>query len=326
MLTSASELAPRILAGEVFLLAAEEEVLLSLPKGDWIGGTIPYFMDSTGGTISREAVYATPLPSEATGFQIVAHDPSTLPGICTEAPENGFSFILLPATSQVHVDFAHNAPEYPGIYMKPLLGWITGVHLDDLGKKQPKVVDGRTGSSHADKALVLHASLPPDKVARIGIVNLFHPGVGATITFLDSGFSAARCRIDGVERDFASWLAESGIDTRLPLVADYNGALVNVSFQAVDETRNLVTFYAPVFKGVEYRIASPVMNYIGEFLSVLPQGLQSRFSCNCILNFLYSSLEGKATKGMEGPITFGEVAYQLLNQTLVYLTIESRTT
>ncbi len=48
---------------------------------------------------------------------------------------------------------------------------------------------------------------------------------------------------------------------------------------------------------------------------------QILFSCNCILNFVYSNLEGLKTGQMVGPITFGEVAYQLVNQTLVYLTI-----
>jgi hypothetical protein len=32
-------------------------------------------------------------------------------------------------------------------------------------------------------------------------------------------------------------------------------------------------------------------------------------------------LEGKTTAGMTGPMTFGEIAYQLLNQTLVYLEV-----
>lgn len=45
------------------------------------------------------------------------------------------------------------------------------------------------------------------------------------------------------------------------------------------------------------------------------------FACNCILNYLYSELEGKKVPTMLGPMTFGEIAYQLLNQTLVYLTI-----
>ena len=45
------------------------------------------------------------------------------------------------------------------------------------------------------------------------------------------------------------------------------------------------------------------------------------FSCNCILNYLYGELEGKKTPPYTGPVTFGEVAYQLLNQTLVYCEI-----
>jgi hypothetical protein len=55
----------------------------------------------------------------------------------------------------------------------------------------------------------------------------------------------------------------------------------------------------------------------------MPEGLghQIIFSCNCILNYLYSGLKGKKTAGITGPATFGEIAYQLLNQTMVYLRI-----
>jgi hypothetical protein len=40
------------------------------------------------------------------------------------------------------------------------------------------------------------------------------------------------------------------------------------------------------------------------------------------LNYAYADLEGKKTGSFVGPITFGEVAYMLLNQTLVYLSID----
>jgi hypothetical protein len=40
------------------------------------------------------------------------------------------------------------------------------------------------------------------------------------------------------------------------------------------------------------------------------------------LNYLYSGLEGRNTAPFVGPITFGEIAYQLLNQTLVYLQMQ----
>ena len=47
--------------------------------------------------------------------------------------------------------------------------------------------------------------------------------------------------------------------------------------------------------------------------------MTSLFSCNCILNYLYGGLEGKHTGSVYGPITFGEIAHLLLNQTLVQL-------
>jgi hypothetical protein len=40
------------------------------------------------------------------------------------------------------------------------------------------------------------------------------------------------------------------------------------------------------------------------------------------LNFLYGELEGKKTGTITGPMTFGEIAYQLLNQTMIFLEIE----
>jgi hypothetical protein len=84
-----------------------------------------------------------------------------------------------------------------------------------------------------------------------------------------------------------------------------------------------VRFFAPVFAGVPYRHARPVADYVAAFASALPTGLHDRiaFSCNCVLNYAYSSLEGRKTDDIVGPITFGEIAYQLLNQTMVYLTL-----
>ena len=113
------------------------------------------------------------------------------------------------------------------------------------------------------------------------------------------------------------------IDTRLPLVANYSGAMINVSIKGVDTSSKVVDFYAPVFDDIEYRFAAPVADYVQAFNTQLPQGTENvAFACNCILNFLYSELEGKKVPTMLGPMTFGEIAYQLLNQTLVYLTIE----
>jgi hypothetical protein len=76
---------------------------------------------------------------------------------------------------------------------------------------------------------------------------------------------------------------------------------------------------------VTYRAAKPVANYAQRFLdAVAPEGGQSVFACNCVLNYLHGQLEGRRTGHLFGPMTFGEIAYQLLNQTLVHITVSKR--
>ena len=99
--------------------------------------------------------------------------------------------------------------------------------------------------------------------------------------------------------------------------------MVNVSFLKVDTAKKEVEFYAPVFAGVSYKHAKPFESYVTQFNAKLPEHLSKQpvFSCNCVLNYLYSELEGKKTGEITGPTSFGEVVYQLLNQTMAYLTI-----
>ncbi len=319
MFSTVSEISKEIERGKALLLAGAENQLRKLPKGNWIAGTIPYFMTEDGGTVSMDRIYCTELPAEAACEKITEYGESTIQNITADACEDGFSFIIIPATSPVHVRYASDAPDFKNIFVTPILGWISGVLLDDLGNISPKVFNGKTGRAMDDKAVVMHCSLAAGKIARIGIVNVFSQGGGASIKFSKEGFSAGTCLINGEEQNLAEYIRNSNIDTKLPLVANYSGANVNVSIQDVEE--DVVNFYAPVFREVEYKFAEPVPSYVQHFQEALPKGVKAAFSCNCILNFLYSELEGKITQGMYGPITFGEVAYQLLNQTLVYLEI-----
>ncbi|MGH8501020.1 MAG: DUF6976 family protein [Gammaproteobacteria bacterium] len=323
MLLTLEQASRAIRNGEVLSLAADETLLSKLPKGAWIGGTIPYFMAEDGGQISRDKIFATRLPCASEQISIRTYATGELPNVLNDAPDNGFSIVIIPALSEAHSAYARSAPGFDGMFLKPIIGWISGVHLDDLGKISPKVFDGRAGRMSSEHAVVLHASLPDDKIANMGIVNLFSQGDGDMIKFPQTGFSASRCFVNGREQNFADYLTDKKIDTRLPLVADYCGAMVNVSFQGVDQQKKTVSFYAPVFDDVEYRIAQPISDYVSGFQSALPRiNGEVSFSCNCILNFLYSELEGKKTANMTGPMTFGEVAYQLLNQTMVYMVVQ----
>jgi hypothetical protein len=321
-LVSISQASDLINSGKYLNVAGDEGALKQLPKGNWIGGTIPYFMADQGGTISRDQVFVNEIEVFDQAPTIRFYDEESLPQLCRNAPEHGYTILVVPAFGPCHRAFAENAPNYEEMYMKPLIGWVAGVHLDDLGKTTPKVVLGTTGEFSDQHVVAIDVPLPSEKFAHIDIVNLFKPGGGPAITFDGTGFSAGHCTIDGTPANLADYLILNDIDTRLPLVADYCGAMINVSIKSVDAAGQRVDFYAPVFPGVQYRIAAPVRDYVNGFQAALPKldgGIT--FSCNCILNFLYSGLEGKRTASITGPITFGEIGYQLLNQTLVYLTI-----
>ena len=180
--------------------------------------------------------------------------------------------------------------------MNPTVGWISGFDLST--NSSAKVYDGVTGESYGDKAVALHICLPDHKIASLGIVNIFDVDDNdIKIEFEEDALSVTKCLVNGKEVLFSDYISENKIDTQLPLVADYNSVLINVSIKSISEESKTVDFYAPVFSGKEYRFARPVSNYAASFAEHLQEhkGTKPIFSCNCILNYLYGELEGKAT-------------------------------
>jgi hypothetical protein len=321
-LRTLEEAAATLRTGAVAIVAGTDSLLSQLPRGNWIGGTMRYFMTPQGALESSDRLLVMELPVEPAGAEIRTYASEDLARIPTDAPGNGFSLVIVPAGSEAHLAYAQRAPYYPGLFRTPIVGWISGVRLADLGSVAPLAFDGRTGRAEADSAVVLHAQLPRSKVAQIDIVNLFRGGSGEVITFAVEGLEATECLVDGRPVNLARHLAEIGADTRLPLVADYAGAVINTSFQSVDAASGIVRFYAPVFRGIEYRLAAPVPDLASAFArAVALSPAEPAFACNCILNYVYCELEGKPVGDVIGPMTFGEIAYQLLNQTLVRLSI-----
>ena len=320
-LLAPEEVARRIAAGQSLMLAGEEKLLAALPPGNWIGGTIPYFMTQDGGCLCKDKIFVTEIPAE---FQAATHiySAADLRNLFQDTSEGTVSFVILPADSQTHTEFALNAPGYPGFALHPLLGWVAGVDLSLAGTLTPKVFCG-SPQPLDNAAAVMRMKLPADRLAQINIINLFEPGDGDTICFPNTDFSAATAAINGKVCNFAQYLEQIHADTRLPLIANYCGAMVNVGVKSIDSLSGRVEFYAPVAAGISYKLAKPVKDYVEAFQASLKESAPESvlFSCNCILNYLYSKLEGHRTGAFIGPVTFGEIAFQLLNQTLVYLEI-----
>jgi hypothetical protein len=320
-ISAASEMIRR---GVSLSLAGPESALDQLPAGNWIGGTASYFMVDSGGTeVIEGKVFVTNL-SDIGNVRIACYGADQLSGLVENAPENGFSVAILPAGGRCHQIFGAEAADNPDAFLKPTVGWISGVHLSDLGRASPKVYDGRTASKHEDKAVVAYVELPASKMVSLEILNLFEPGDGDVLHFNETSFHIKECEVNGKQVNFAHYLREQGLsDGKLPLVGTFAGAHINASLQSIDDASQTVHLYAPVFPGVDYHFAKRVPDYAGAFRARLADvdTADVVMGCNCILNYLYGDLQGKAIGGMQGPITFGEIAYQLLNQTMVMVRI-----
>jgi hypothetical protein len=313
-----------IATSDYFSFAGSESQLDQLPAGNWIGGTIPYFMTDMGGVVSEDKIFVTSL-SDLGFVSLASFGAAELDGICANAPDNGFALTIIPAGSKSHQSFAADAANFEGAFVRPTIGWISGVHLSQLGQVTPKVYDGGGPWKYEDKAVVAYVSLPDEKLASVEIVNLFEPDDGDVFRFQQTSFEVGDCEVNGEKVNFAAYIHQRNLsDRRLPLVGDFAGARINVSLQQVGEAGGKTQLFAPVFPDVDYRFAKPVTDYAAAFRTKLAgqQAEGQAMSCNCILNFVFGELEGKAIGGLEGPVTFGEIAYQLLNQTMVVLRIQ----
>lgn len=321
MFISLEETKKLISEGKLLHIAGDEKLMSQLPKGNWIGGTTPYFITEDGGITSNEKLFVDVIDF-ALDFKVSEYDKNNIEEITKNAYDNGVTLLVIPFASEVAVKYSKEAPNSEELLLTPIVGWISGFNLETNGTA--KVYNGISGSAFNDKAVALHINLPENKFASIGIINIFQYDENADkIEFFEDSLSVKKCLVNGEEVIFEKYIADNKIDTKLPLVSDYNSVLINVSIKSVSADNNTVDLYAPVFAGREYRFASPVGDYHERFEKFLKDYDSNNpfFSCNCILNYLYGDLEGKATKPFAGPVTFGEVAYQLLNQTLVYVEI-----
>lgn len=328
-LMTVAEVKALIEDGRQLVLSGNESVLEQLPKGNWIGGTIPYFYNKDqGGGMDKEHIFVTDFSDTAVNFKVATYDQSNLNTVCTSGFENGFHFMILPALKDIHLQYALEAPTFPNLYTNPLIGLIAGADLEEFAAGKPsRTYNGSLGESYENSAVVLHVEVPENKVARLEIVNVFEPSDEVTIEVMEDGFEYDEVMINGEKQSLYDYITENNIDTSYPIVSDYSGATVNISFQRMDEENKKVILYAPLFKGRQYTLSKKFESYTDTFIpkakAQMAQEKNMIYNCNCILNYLYGELD-KNTIGFSGPTTFGEIAYNMLNQTFTYLALDDK--
>ncbi|MBW2477375.1 MAG: hypothetical protein JRE63_08655 [Deltaproteobacteria bacterium] len=314
----------KIKSGRTLLIAGDEKLVDRLPRGRWIGGTTPYFMTPLGGICTDKRLFVTDITDIAKNITIKKYDHNTIENVYIDAPANGFSFLIFPEESKCHFRFAMDAFSFPDFAMHPLVGWVSGTHLDERKLRKPKVYDGSIDEHIEEGAIVMHVDMAKNHFVEIGILNMFEQGSGDSIVFPESGYCVESALINGKEMHYADYIRDNQIDLRLPLVTDINGTLINTSFRRHFDEDDNVLFHSPIFKGLTYRHAKSIENYSERFAKKMSMGLvdvKTIFSCNCILNFIYSGLDKYSCSDLCGPATFGEIAYHIHNQTVVYLRI-----
>ncbi len=316
-LFSPEDVSTMIRNGNKLLLAGDVKLLSQLPKGDWIGGSTPFFILYPEHRVtSYDKIFVCRLPDFVTGATVREYDETNIQNIFNDGPHNGFTVLIMPFGSPAAVEYALNATYYENFAARPVCGWLSGQPLEIIMTEKSYSASGIGPNVSSDKAVAMHVSLPETKYAEIHIFNPYKQGNGDTITFDDAGMTLKEARINGVKRNIAEYLREIKYDMQMPFVANYSGAMINVVCCGIGEDE--IQMSAPVFKAVDYRIAM-IDDKIVE-----PSLVDDRIfsSVTCIGNFIQPDICAQYLKKMNGPVVYGEIAYQQVGQTTVYVTID----
>ncbi len=313
-----------IKAGRKLIVTADEVLLDKLDEGDWIAGTIPYFMTDEGGILTNEKLFVNDLTEVGKNFKFEQYNAKNIHNITTNSFGNGFTIVILPLGSEIHACFSLNSLNYTDILINPVLGFVSGFNLNDTNNPSAYTYFGGNKEKSNAAGVVLHIELPENEVARVEIINPNSIDENSPeFIFPTTSFEQSDCKINGEDGNIADYLIS--IDHHslsIPLISSTNGALINRDVQFIDKANRKVSFYAPLYSDEKYRLAKKS----DDFAALLVDKMKidkniSPYSCLCVSFYLLGNLENKIVN-INGAFTFGEIAYQLLNQTTVFLLID----
>lgn len=324
-LYSKAEVIDFINAGRVMLLSGSEKALKDLPQGKWIAGSTPYFVDSVG-VMDEDKIFVNDFTLIAKNAKVAAYDAKNIQDIAVNGYDNGITLVSIPIDTDVYFTFANNSMMYADIFKNPVVGFIAATKLDEYGKAKPYTASGIDGKLGSEKAVALYVELPDYLSARTEIVNFDTIDEGTPeIIFPKDGFVQSDCLIDGKPGNIADYF-ENVVKPKLggytQMITSQNGALINRDTKIVDTKAGTVTFFSPIYAGDKYHLVKYGKDYAKMFNDSLGAKRSDVVACfSCVSYFFGGNFTGKQIV-KNGNYAFGEIAYQLLNKTIVTLEID----
>ncbi|MCQ2251815.1 MAG: hypothetical protein MJZ61_00040 [Bacteroidales bacterium] len=321
-----SEVIDFINAGRVMLLSGSEKALEGLPKGNWIAGTTPYFMDTVG-KVSEDKIFVDDFTLIAKDSKLEIFDKNNIKDIAKKGFANGFIVTTMPIDSEVLAEFANHSLEYDDIYNNPLVGFVSCCLFDDFGKVKTYSGTGIDGKLYNDKAVALYVELPEYLAARCEIMNFDTIDENTSkVVFPKTSFVQSDCLIDGKPGNISDYF-ENVVKAKLgrytQMITSQNGALINRDPRVVNTETGETSFFSPVYAGDEYYLVKNGSDYFKMFNDTLKAKKSDVVSClSCISYYFGGNFEGRSIC-KNGVYAFGEIAYQLLNKTIVTLEIDN---
>lgn len=322
-MASVAEVGSLIKAGHILILAGAEDDLAKLPPGNWIGGTAAGFLIRDGlAETAGQLIYADLSPiATRTVLRVVSA--RQLRNLSQFYPENGFAMIIMPGQSDLLRAIATRMPDWPSLYNTPLVGWVSGVPLSEIGRRQPSIFCG-TGKPRHDRAAIMYVSLPENMFAELNVVNPFSVASCTAIRFFEKGYDIRDlCQLNGQRVRLNQLISTGKIDPTLPLLADKDGALLNNSIIAHDPEAGRVTFLNPVDPALTYRFAELPVSFSDSFAKA-SEGINpatATLSSICVAGLRHFDETMRHRLPAIAPVTFGQIGYTLLTQTIACLNL-----
>ncbi|MCQ2252595.1 MAG: hypothetical protein MJZ61_04005 [Bacteroidales bacterium] len=311
--------------GKVLGLCGHPTLLINLPKGNWIAGTCPYFVDGEG-IICDDKIYVDDFTDICKSVELKTFDETNIKDIAKK-DFNGFILMVIPVDSPTMEEYTTHSMEYENLFINPVVGYIAATTIERHGKEKTYCGIGATCELSSQKAAVMYVELHEGYTAKSEVIYLDTPDTnGPVIEFPKTGVVQSDCLLDGKPGNIADYLSTMGRQGShyCDLVANLGGATVCKGIKYVDHVSREVGFFNPPFVGDKYHVAKADVDYVEEFNKIIDKKRKETNLCfyvGCASYYLGGNLTGKKIN-MNGFFGFGEIVYQIVNKTFVTLEID----